>query len=187
MSNNVYLNKNIKYLAPTSIILDELSQNKNIDSLRCYKYINTNNQPKLEAVLGVYGDLFNLWSNLRSQIAIEVFDLNYLGSNSGELPNRLGCQLALLNFKKEFIELTGDIHNMYINNISKIFTTNTTGAREYLNSCISRLNDNKLSVISYLSQLNMLDAYNGSMSDIERLGYLLCAYLKDAAANDSSL
>ena len=187
MSNNVYLNKNIKYLAPTSIILDELSQNESIESLICCKYINTNNQPSLEAVPGGYGDLSSLWSNLRSQIAIEVFDLTYLESNSGELLNRLGCQLALLNFKKEFIELTGDIHNIYINNISKIFTTNTTGAREYLNNCINRLNNNKLSVISYLSQLNLLDAYNGSMSDIERLGYLLCAYLKDAAANDSNL
>jgi hypothetical protein len=186
MSNNVYLNKNIKYLAPTSIIIDETSQNESINSLICCKYVNTNNQPKLEVVEEGYADLFSLWSKLRSQIAIEVFDLTYL-ANPGELPNRLGCQLALLNFKKEFIELTGDIHNIYINNISKIFTTNTTGAREYLNSCIKRLNDNKIAVISYLNQLNLLDAYNGSMSDIERLGYLLCAYLKDAAANDSNL
>lgn len=172
MSNIKYINNNSRFL-----ITNHHAANMGI--LAPYKftsgiYDNANASLSSFSYMDDYNAIIPNASSMNNA-AFYIFDFDNPSAIS------ISCLFSILNFKDEFIEITGDLNNTYKNNISKIFTPAASDV-DYFNACVTRLNDpaKKDFIYSYLNKQNLLDAYMGSMSDIEKLGYILCAYLKEA-------
>ena len=117
----------------------------------------------------------NLSSNGTS-IKNNVLNLNATG---GDLTQYVFGYLCILDLKNEFYTITGDTCNVYRNNPVNLQSFIDSTRYQLISIIYSNLDSNEDLIYQYLDEHNLIDEYIGSTSKIEKLGYVLCAYIKE--------